>query len=182
MATEKRPMRASISIGSAAIAALALTGCFGPVPDGGRPVREVYEGMDQPAGPGPVVVAGAPEPGAPGRTRPVIFPPKVLAVFVQEHVDPARDFKIGSHWVYIKLRDSAWMEQPIDREPQSSLPLEKAEDLRPVKRVFFEKGFSEALIPYKGQAAAPPAPSREDPPAKPRRDYQDFVRQGQVQR
>jgi hypothetical protein len=175
-------MRAWISIGSAALAALALAGCSGPVPGGGHPVREVYEDMDRPMGPGPVVVAPTPEPGAPGRTRPVIFPPKIFAVFVQEHIDPARDFKIGSHWVYLKLRDSAWMEQPIDREPQSSLPLDKAEDLRPVKKLFSEKGFSEALIPYVGQASAPPGQPREDPPAKPRRDYQDFVRQGQVQR
>jgi hypothetical protein len=182
MVTEGRPMRAWISIASAVLAALALAGCSSPVPDGGRPVREVYEDMDGPLGPGLVVVAPTPEPGAPARTRPVIFPPKILAVFVQEHVDPTRDFKIGSHWVYIKLRDSAWMEQPIDREPQSSLPLEKNEDLRPVKRVFSEKGFSEALIPYKGQAAAPAAPPREEPPAKPQRDYQEFVRQGQVQR
>jgi hypothetical protein len=173
-------MRAWIWIGSAALAALSLSGCFGPVPAGGRPVREVYEDMDSPKSPGPVVVAPTPEPGAPARTRPVIFPPKVLAVFVQEHVDPARDFKIGSHWVYIKLRDSSWMEQPIDREPASSLLLDKGEDLRPVRRAFSEKGFSEALIPYKGQAAVPAIPPREESP-RPRREYQE-VRQAQVQR
>lgn len=182
MAMEGRPMRAWISIGSAALAASLLAGCFGPVPGGGRPVREVYEDMDSPRSPGPVVVAPTPEPGAPARTRPVIFPPKIFAVFVQEHVDPTRDFKIGSHWVYIKLRDSAWMEQAIDREPESSLPLEKSEDLRPVRRVFSERGFSEALIPYKGQATAPTAPFREEPPMKPERDYQEYVRQAQVQR
>lgn len=174
-------MRAWIWIASAALAAVTLAGCFGPVPDGGGPVREVYEDMDSPKPAAPVVIAPAPEPGAPSRTRPVIFPPKILAIFVQEHVDPARDFKIGSHWVYIKLRDSSWMEQPIDREPEGSLPLEKGADLRPVRKVFSGKGFSEALIPYKGQATAPPSPPRDEP-SRPHRDHPEFVRQGQVQR
>lgn len=174
-------MQAWISIASAAALLAGLGGCsFGPVPSGGRPVREVYEEMDSPNAPGPVVLGQSPEPGAPERTRPVIFPPKVLAVFVQEHVDPARDFKIGSHWVYIKLRDSSWREEPIDREPPTSAPLERGADLPPVKNVFSERGFGEALIPYKGQATAPPPPSGAPPqnePLKLRRDPKEFVRE-----
>lgn len=173
-------MRAWISIVSAAL--LGLAGCLAPIPEGGRPVREVYEEMDRPAGPAPLLVVPTPEPGAPLRTRPVIFPPKVFAVFVQEHVDPARDFKIGSHWVYIKLRDSAWMEEAIDREPPSSIPLEKGEDLRPVKRAFTEKGFSEALIPFRSQTGATPPERPSGEPPKPRRDYQDYPRQAEVRR
>lgn len=179
-----RLTRASTSIGSAIVLALGLGGCglFGsPIPEGGKSVRQVYEEMDAPGGPAPLAVAPHPEPGAPPRTRPVIFPPRIFAVYVQEHVDPARDFKIGGHWVYIKLRESSWTEEAIDREPVTSLPFEKAEDLAPVRRAFSGKGFSESLIPYKGSADA--APEKEKPdPARPRRDYPDFVRQAEVRR
>ena len=167
---------------STGLARVALAGCAGPGPEGGRPVREVYEDMDSPRTPPSLVVAPTPEPGGAPRTRPVIYPPKVFAVYVQEHVDPVRDFKIGSHWVYIKLRDSAWTEEAIDREPQCSLPLEKGEDLRPVKRTFSGKGFSEALIPYKGQAGAAPPQRENEEPRAPRREYQEVIRQGEVRR
>jgi hypothetical protein len=111
--------RAWISIARAGSFAFALGGCTllnSPVPPG-RPVGEVYG--EKPAGTQarPLVFQGSPSPGQAERTRPVIYPPKILAVWVPEHLDPERDFKIGSHYVFIKLRDSSWMEEDIDREP-----------------------------------------------------------------
>lgn len=159
----------------------SLAGCFGgPVPDGGRPVREVYDGMDGKSEAPPVVVSSVPEPGAPARTRPVIFPPKVFAVFVQEHLDPTRDLKIGSHWVYYKLRDSSWTEQSIDREPAQSVPLDKGEDLRPLKKVLGGGAFSQALIPF--QASAEPPRERDEPRKKPRPEYEFMNGSKEVQR
>ena len=112
-------MRALISIVSVA----ALCGAGGctllsaPVPPG-KPVSEVYGGTTTPQFPGASLrIESVPPPGQAERTRPVIYPPKVFAVWVPEHLDEARDFKIGSHYVYMKLRDSSWTEQSIDREP-----------------------------------------------------------------
>lgn len=157
------------------LAGLAGCGLFGgPVPGGGRPVREVYDDMDGNPGAPPLSFAPAPEPGAPARTRPVIFPPKVFAVFVQEHLDEGRDLKVGSHWIYFKLRDSSWTEQAIDREPAQSIPLEKGEDLRPLKKALGGATLSDALIPYQGSAELPREKERGGPMKTSRPDH-DFM-------
>jgi hypothetical protein len=83
-----------------------------------------------------------------------------------------RDLKVGSHWVYFKLRDSSWTEQAIDREPAQSVPLEKGEDLAPLKRVLGGNAFSEALIPFQGAAEPPKGREKDDPPKKARPEYE----------
>lgn len=153
------------------VGALASCGLFGsPVPDGGRPVREVYDDADGRAEAAPIVVSPVPEPGAPARTRPVIFPPKVFAVFVQEHLDQARDLKVGSHWIYFKLRDSSWTEQSIDREPAQSIPIENSEDLGPLKKALRGGTISEALIPFQASVESPR--ERDEPRRKQRPEYE----------
>jgi hypothetical protein len=163
------------------VSSAALGGC-GAIPEGGKTVREVYDDADgMPTAPG-LAVSPVPEPGAPARTRPVIFPPKVFAVFVQEHLDLARDLKVGPHWVYFKLRDSSWTEQAIDREPVQSIPLEKGEELRPLKKALGGTLFSEALVPF--QESAPlPRQKEKDEPRKDRRPDSLFMNgQKEVQR
>lgn len=122
------PTRASTSIVSLGLV-LAAAGCttFGsPVPPG-RPVGEVY--LEKPAGaPSRALFnLGAPTPGQGERSRPVIYPPKIFAVWVPEHLDPERDLKIGSHYVYMKLRDSSWTEEEIDREPFAKEPADPSD-------------------------------------------------------
>jgi hypothetical protein len=121
-------MRAWISIASLSVLASA-GGCMilgSPVPPG-RPVTEVYDA--KPAGPSgaSLRIENVPPPGQAERTRPVIFPPKIFAVWVPEHLDPERDFKIGSHYVYLKLRDSSWTEQAIDQEPFAKEPVDPSD-------------------------------------------------------
>lgn len=118
--------------GGAALLALALGSCapFGtsPVPPG-RPVAEVYAEWDGVSGPAIRLDAASP-PDVPPRVRPVIYPSKVFAVFVPEHLDRERDFKIGAHWVYIKLRESSWTEEPLDRAPPGGEPSSAADAAR----------------------------------------------------
>src|SRR5438034_10755388 len=96
-------MRASIWTVSLA-ALLAAGGCSligSPVPPG-RPVGEVYEEKPTGSPAHALRIESGPTPGQAERTRPVIYPPKVFAVWVPEHLDHERDFKIGAHYVYIK--------------------------------------------------------------------------------
>lgn len=126
MNPRRRPTRAWISIASLTAALGGCSTAFSPSPPG-RPVPEVYA-QDPGAVPaGTLRLEGAPAPGAAERTRPVIYPPKVFAVWVPEHLDRERDFKIGAHWVYIKLRDSSWVEEPIDREPEAAEPADPSD-------------------------------------------------------
>lgn len=119
---------------------------------GGRPVREVYDeaGGDRDE----IRLHAESYPGGVPRTRPVIYPPKVFAVYVQEHLDLKRDIKIGAHWVYFKLRDSSWIAQDIDREPFAEGQA-TSDDLVPLKAA----SFSQIVVPYR---AAPSKTSGED--------------------
>jgi hypothetical protein len=146
-------MRAWISIVSLA-ALLGVGGCSvisAPVPPG-KPVSDVYGGASVSSPPGASLrIESVPPPGQAERTRPVIYPPKVFAVWVPEHLDEARDFKIGSHYVYMKLRDSSWTEQPIDREPFAKEPVDPS-DLALLKvRVGLDR-VGRILVPYQGSA------------------------------
>ncbi len=134
-----------------------LGGCAlwgSPVP-AGRPVREVYEDTDGPHT-AKFRIEQAPLPGQVERTRPVIYPPKVFAVWVPEHLDFERDMKIGAHWVYIKLRDSSWMEEPIDREPGTSECAAPAE-VAPLRERLGRGQIERLLVPF--QASSPPGPA-----------------------
>jgi hypothetical protein len=139
--------RASISIVSLA-AIVAGEGCTilgSPVPPG-RPVGEVYEEKSTAARPPTFRIQSAPPPGQAERSRPVIYPPKIFAVWVPEHLDPERDFKIGSHYVYMKLRDSSWTQDEIDREPFAKEPLDPS-DLALLRSRAGEDRLGRLLVP-----------------------------------
>ncbi len=150
--------RASTWIGSALV--LAISGCMpfsSPVPPG-RPVADVYADGGAPLQ-AAITVLPAPPPGVFERTRPVIYPPKVFAVFVPEHLDEERDFKIGAHWVFMKLRDSSWTEQPIDREPEAGAEV-TPEEVDRLRRGFADGGLGRLRVPHEGDAKAKPEEKR----------------------
>ncbi len=127
-----------------------LAGCvpFGAPTVRGRPVREVYDEAERGGSPDEIVLRSGDEPGGGPRTRPVIYPPKVFAVYVQEHLDLKRDIKIGAHWVYFKLRDSSWVAQDIDREPFAQSQAGD-DDLKPLRAALDGTSFSQVVIPYR---------------------------------
>ena len=141
-------MRVLISTASVTAILAALSGCTlwgSPVPPG-RPVRTVYvEGAGSAAR--PIRIERAPAPGAVGKTRPVIYPPKVFAVWVPEHLDLERDMKIGAHWVYVKLRESSWTPEPIDREPFCNGATSEKE-IHTLRRRMKEHPLGGILIPH----------------------------------
>lgn len=154
MNPRRRLMRVWISIVSLAAGLGGCSYAFSPSPPG-RPVAEVYA-QDPGALPaGTLRLEGAPAPGAAERTRPVIYPPKVFAVWVPEHLDRERDFKIGPHWVYIKLRDSSWIEEPIDREPLAREPADPS-DLAHLKERLGSEGLDRFLVPFDQRPSGPP--------------------------
>lgn len=144
-------------------ASLAASGCawsHSPVP-AGRPVRDVYEGTSpEPAR--ALRIDQAPAPGAAERTRPVIYPPKVFAVWVPDHLDLERDFKIGAHYVYIKLRESSWVEEDIDREPFAQAPADPS-DLAYLRERLGAGGLARAIVPF--ESSAPERLSERSRPA-----------------
>lgn len=155
-------MRAWISIVSLAAGLGGCTYSVLPHPSG-RPPSEIVGG-GFPRGPegASLTLAAAPAPGQAERTRPVIYPPKVFAVWVPEHLDRERDFKIGAHYVYMKLRDSSWVEEPIDREPLGAAPAEPA-DVAHLRRRLGEGRFGRMIVPFESRAPqAAPDPSREE--------------------
>ena len=159
MNPRRRPTRGWILIASLAAALGGCSYAFSPSPPG-RPVAEVYA-QGPGAGPADTLrLEGAPAPGAAGRTRPVIYPPKVFAVWVPEHLDLDRDFKIGAHWVYIKLRDSSWVEEPIDREPEAAEPADPSDPALLQERIG-PGGLDRFLVPFEARPAEPPV---ERPP------------------
>jgi hypothetical protein len=154
-------MWASISIVSLA----ALAGCTYSVAGlpPGQPVRTVYEEGAAPAA-RPLRIETAPAPGAAKRTRPVIYPPKVFAVWVPEHLDPERDFKIGPHYVYMKLRDSSWLEEPIDREPFAAAPADPS-DLAHLRTLAESGRLGRLIVPFESRAPEPvPEAARDSRP------------------
>ncbi len=143
-------MRAWIWIVS--LAAAGPAGCVwshSPVPSG-RPVREVYEGAPAESARA-LRLEHAPVPGAAERTRPVIYPPKIFAIWVPEHLDRERDFKIGAHFVYVKLRESSWVEEDIDREPVAAA-LADPSDLALLRGRLGSGTLGRMLVPYESQA------------------------------
>jgi len=131
-----------------------LGGClrFGSPTAGGRPVREVYDEAERAGTHDEVVIRSEGEPGGGPRTRPVIYPPKVFAIYVQEHLDPKRDIKVGAHWVYFKLRDSSWFAEDIDREPMADSDVADA-DLAPLRTALGGSSFPQIVIPYRSSPA-----------------------------
>lgn len=144
------------------LAVSLLGGCirFGAPTGGGRPVREVYDEAERGGDRDEILVRPDSPPGSGPRTRPVIYPPKVFAVWVQEHLDPKRDLKVGAHWVHFKLRDSSWFPEEIDREPLAEAEAGEAE-LAPLRAALGGTSFREIIVPYRPSPAKPAAGGEE---------------------
>ena len=62
-----------------------------------------------------------------------------------------------AHWVYAKLRESSWVEEPIDREPETDGEVDPAELSN--LRIRIRKGkYGGMLVPYERALPAPPSP------------------------
>jgi len=143
------------------LAASLLGGClrFGAPTGGGRPVREVYDETERAGSRDEIQIRPEAEPGGGPRTRPVIYPPKVFAVWVQEHLDPKGDLKVGAHWVHFKLRDASWFPEDIDREPLTESDAGEA-DLAPLRAALDGPSLRQIIVPYR------PSPVRTAPRAE----------------
>lgn len=148
----------SIASRTAILGALALVGSFhlascaiwsSPVPPG-KKATDVVSSSD-PAD-DRITIEPDRSPGEPDRTRPIIYPPRVLAVWISEHVDAERDMKVGDHWVYLKLRDSSWFEEAIDREPavESAAAGELGGD--ELRRILPRDSLKKMILPWKEDA------------------------------
>ena len=146
-------MRALISIASLALALGGCTYSVLPHPPGRPPTEIVGSASGQGAGPA-LTMAAAPAPGQAERTRPVIYPPKVFAVWVPEHLDLDRDFKVGAHYVYMKLRDSSWVEEAIDREPSAVAPPDPS-DLSHLRTSLGSGRFGRMIVPFESRSPEP---------------------------
>jgi hypothetical protein len=90
----------------------------------------------------------------------VIYPCKVFAVWVPEHLDRERDLRIGGHWIYMKVRDASWTEEAIDREPVGGAPIGEAETER-LRATFGRGNLGPILVPHREDAAPVPYTSGE---------------------
>lgn len=137
-----------------ALAGLALLeGCLlaGPSLPGGRPVGEVYD--ESGGGTGSLRIEARPLPGTPEPSRPVIYPPQVFRVHVPGHVDRERDLWIGPHDVFIKLRDSSWLEGPVEPEPQAK-ELSPPEETDRLRRSLTADRWGKVIVPFSSTPAA----------------------------
>ncbi len=114
-----------------ALTLIASAGCasFQPPAAGGMSVQQAYNGT---AG-GAITIQDAAHPLSQKKRIPVITAPEVFGVYVTSHVDPERDMLVGEHWLFVKLRDSAWFtgQSPETRDPQTDLPVEQTVNLEP---------------------------------------------------
>jgi hypothetical protein len=113
-------------------------------------VEEIYDAASEGQS-STLRIAGDTPPASPDRTRPVIYPPKVLAIYVPEHLDRERDLKIGAHWIYCKLRDSSWVEEPIDREPATAEAV-TAEDATRLRDLLPATALARMIVPYRASS------------------------------
>lgn len=124
-------------------------------------MREVYDEAERAGDADKITIQAEADPGSGPRTRPVIYPPKVFAVYVQEHLDPKRDIKIGAHWVWFKLRDSSWFAEEIDREPLAESDAGE-KDILLLRSALNESSFPKIVVPYRASPAKP-GPRVEEP-------------------
>lgn len=125
-------------------------------------MREVYDEAECAGEAEKFTIQAEADPGSGPRTRPVIYPPKVFAVWVQEHLDPKRDLKVGAHWVHFKLRDSSWFPEEIDREPLAEGDAGETE-LAPLRAALGGSSFREIIVPYRPSPAKPATDPEERP-------------------
>ena len=94
---------------------LLLTGCdlFGSVRPSGRPVSEAYGGSHE------IRLLDVESPIRAERKIPILSTPEVFAAYVPGHA--SGDLMVGEHWLYFRLRESAWLVERLqDPDPPTS--------------------------------------------------------------
>ena len=149
------PRRASVAVLSAAL--ISTVSCLpsSTLPMGdGRPVGDVYRESTNPGGFPILRVRESTSPLAPGMTVPVIYPAEIFPAYVPSHVDRERDIMVGEHFLFIKLRESAWH---AERDLESELIVEgvaPAEELRILAGRIPKATWEAAVVPYKAPTPA----------------------------
>ncbi|HTF55971.1 MAG TPA: hypothetical protein VK661_01770 [Planctomycetota bacterium] len=87
---------------------------------------------------------------------PVIYPAEIFPAYVPTHVDPERDMLVGEHFLFIKLRDSAWLSEMDLQESDPKVEgIAPAEELRVLAARIPRTTWEKAVVPYK-----PPTPTK----------------------
>ena len=143
--------RASIAVLSAALISTVSCTSYGGLPGGdGRPVGEVYRDTTGTGGFPSLRLRGSGSPLAPPMAVPVIHPAEIFPAYVPTHVDSERDMMVGEHFLFIKLRDSAWLSERDLLE--SSLKVDgvaPAEELKILAGRIPKETWEKAVVPYK---------------------------------
>jgi hypothetical protein len=150
-------MRRKAAIGVLFAASISTVSCspFGGLPNDGRPVGEVYRDVSGAGGFTVLRMKDSGSPLGPELAVPVIYPAEIFPAYVPTHVDPERDMMVGEHFLFIKLRESAWLSE---KDYQSDLKVDgvaPAEELRILAGRLPKALWEKAVVPYK-----PPTPSR----------------------
>lgn len=142
--------KASVAVLLAALISTVSCASYGGLPGGdGRPVGEVYRDTTGSGVFPSLRLRGSGSPLAPGMAVPVIYPAEIFPAYVPTHVDPERDMMVGEHFLFIKLRDSAWLSE---RKLQSDLKVDglaPAEELRILIGRIPKETWEKAVVPYK---------------------------------
>lgn len=118
---------------------LVLTGCdlFGTVRTAGRPVGEAYGGGHE------IRVLDIESPLRAQKKIPVLSTPEVLAVYVPTHV--VGEMMVGDHYLYLKLRESAWLVERLHEPEPPSMGDAAPESMRPLRDLDWGK----VVIPHR---------------------------------
>jgi hypothetical protein len=145
-------MRKAALIAVLSAASISTVSCafFGGLPGGdGRPVGDVYRDAAGPGGFPTLRLRSSASPLAPGMTQPVIYPAEIFPVYVPTHVDPERDLMVGEHFLFIKLRESAWLsEKELESEPKTD-GIAPKEELNALMSRIPKATWEKAVVPYK---------------------------------
>ena len=147
--------KASVAVLSAALISTVSCSAWGGLPGGdGRPVGEVYRDSAGAHGFPILRMKASASPLSPNMAVPVIYPAEIFPAYVPTHVDPERDIMIGEHFLFIKLKDSAWLsDKDLESEPKVD-GVAPAEELRLLAGRIPKATWEKAVVPYKPAAQA----------------------------
>ena len=141
-----------MAVGGLSAALISTVSCaaFGGLPGGdGRPVGDVYRDVAGVGGFPKIRISGSALPLGPAMAIPVIYPAEIFPAYVPTHVDSERDLMVGEHFIFIKLRDSAWLSE---RDLQSDLQVDgvaPAQELRILAGRIPKETWEKAVVLYK---------------------------------
>lgn len=150
-------MRQIAQIGVLSAVLISTVSCIplGSLPNDGRPVGEVYRDATGTGGFPILRMRESGSPLGPGMAVPVIYPAEIFPAYVPTHVDAERDMMVGEHFLFIKLRDSAWLsEKDLEVDPKVD-GMAPAEELKRLAGRIPKSTWEKAVVPYK-----PPTPTR----------------------